>query len=595
MKDITYKKRPGITGRTAQEVYLQKLGVCSTDAVNEWYRAAYAGAYWIKGLDRAVKLALGFREKPVRVFCDYDVDGVGSGSTLYLGLQMAGFRYCLENGPMKVLRPPFRHTEGYNISVPAVEEFAQECGGDGLMITVDIGIAAIEAVTKAKELGLTVIVLDHHLNKVDYDGNPVLPPADIIIDPSAIQEQGRWNAYCGGGLAYKFICCMIGKKAQILLSYAAITTVADVMPLREENRVFVSQGIQCMNRGFIMPGLQALINVFSAKKLEKKSETADPAKRRLEAKKQAESQPNRITEYEIGFQISPALNAPGRLLNQGAYKSLALLTCRDYEKAYLLAEELWEINQERIRLVDEAAERVEEMIQEKHLDRFPVLVAVLQDVNPGIVGILAGRITENYNRPSIVLTSKKGHEGLLVGSCRSVPEVNIKRLLDAVSDLMVTFGGHAGAAGLTVEKALVPAFYQALLRSEKEMFGYEPDGSSTRYYDLTADVGKCAALAEQEKMFAPYGEGCEQNIYQITGFVPEYNSYAGGRMSVFGKDVKIYKMTCRGASAITFDKELADELANAEGKLVLYGTLSQNVYKDKVTPQINLEWFETVA
>ena len=592
-RKITYKKRPGVTGNTAQECYLQKLGVESTDEINAWYRASYAGEYWIRDLDKAVALALTFKNRKIRVFCDYDVDGVGAGSILYLGLKMAGFRYCRDNGPMKVVRPPFRHEEGYTVSVPAIEEFARECGGNGLMITVDIGIAAVEAVSRAKELGLTVIILDHHLYRVDYEGNPVLPPADVIIDPSAIKGQGRWSSYCGGALAYRFICAMIGKqKAQILLSYSALTTVADVMPLKEENRVFVSQGIKCMEKRLIMPGLQALINVFTAKKLEKRSGTEDPEARRAEAKKQAEEMENRISEYEIGFQLAPALNAPGRLLNQGAYKSINLLTCEDYEEAYPLAEELWEINQERIRLVNEASEKAEEMVREKHLDRFPVLMTVLQDVNPGIAGIIAGRLTEEHNRPSIVLTPKMGREGVLVGSCRSVPEINIKALLDEISDLMMAYGGHAGAAGLTLEKAAVPAFFQALIRAEKEMFAYVPADVDIRFYDLSADTGMCGSLAAEEKRFMPYGEGCEQNIYRITGYIPDTDLFTGKRVSVFGKDNKVYKMTCRGVSAITFDPELGEALEVTEGELVLYGTLSQNEYKGNIRPQITVEWFE---
>ena len=231
-------------------------------------------------------------------------------------------------------------------------------------------------------------------------------------------------------------------------------------------------------------------------------------------------------------------------------------------------------------------------VREKHLDRFPVLMTVLQDVNPGIAGIIAGRLTEEHNRPSIVLTPKMGREGVLVGSCRSVPEINIKALLDEISDLMMAYGGHAGAAGLTLEKAAVPAFFQALIRAEKELFTYVPADVDIRFYDLSADTGMCGSLAAEEKRFMPYGEGCEQNIYRITGYIPDTDLFTGKRVSVFGKDNKVYKMTCRGVSAITFDQELGEALKGTDGEMVLYGTLSQNEYKGNIRPQITVEWFE---
>ncbi len=389
-------KRDGLN--TIREVCLRNLGVESTDDVNNWFIRSRNGGYKIPLLSEAKDFLEKYREKPVVICGDYDADGVMGTSIAFMALSEAGFK----NVSYKI---PKRHSEGYGLNLRMVGEILEEHGPDACLLAVDNGIAAFEALSAAKKHGMGVVVLDHHLAAKDENGERAYPEADIIIDPAAVPGSADFCHYCGAGLAYKLAAEFLGGNAKIFMPLAAVATFADVMPLREENYVFARDGLNLLNKGIAPAGLLAL---KSANNLEK------------------------VSDQDVLFKIAPQVNAPGRLIDDGALKSVAL-AISDIYSAPGLAEELIAINAERKSLVDIASNILMSKIGEKDKD---IYVEYVPGVNQGIVGILAGKICENKRRPAIVFTDNGKDEDIVTGSARSVDGVNIKGVLDKCASLI---------------------------------------------------------------------------------------------------------------------------------------------------------------
>lgn len=426
-----------------------------------------------KDMDKAVeilweKIAQG---RKVRIVGDYDIDGVCSTYLLYKGLMRAGAVVDYEI--------PDRVKDGYGIN----ESIIRQADKDGVdtVLTCDNGISAISQISLAKDLGMTVIITDHHEIMVS-GGEEILPPADAVVNPKQKDCRYPYPEICGGLVAYKLVQALyerIGipmEEWEELLEFAAIATVGDVMKLQDENRIVVKYGLRQIRKTKSL-GLQKLIE-----------------KNNLDAES--------ITAYHIGFVIGPCLNAGGRLLT--AKLALSLLLCEDRERADEMAQELKELNDLRKDMTKQGLDLAVEQVEEHYLlDK--VLVVYLSDCHESLAGIIAGRLRERYQKPSFVLT--KGEEGVK-GSGRSIESYHMFEALVEVKDLLEKFGGHPMAAGLSLKEEQVDEFRKALNQNAKLT---EEDFVQRVWIDVAMPLEyvKEPLILELEQL-EPFGQGNEK-------------------------------------------------------------------------------------
>ena len=540
---------------TVEQVFLRNIGVTDLEQINEWFRKSYDDKYFIKCIQKAVDLALSFKDQPVTIVGDYDGDGVTSTSILYLAMQWAGFKDVR-------YRIPKRFSEGFGINMTIIDEIES-----GLVITCDNGVAQVDAMNAAKEKGLTVIIIDHHLPQVE-EGKIVLPKADFIIDPNAIEGQAAFNGYCGAGLSYKFAKCLLKgipgaeAKIRVLLGFAAIGTVTDVMELREENYVFVRNGLKNLtNSALCTSGLYALVSALNLSKC--------------------------ISAHDVGFKVGPTLNAASRMDDDGAKNVVKLLTyCGSYPQAVTMAERLIAINDERKKAKKLGLQKAQKVIEDQCLFGDVPLIVYVPDTKEGIIGILAGQLAETYKVPAIVVTDTE--EGILKGSARSYGNYDMKSELDKVADLLIRYGGHTGAAGLSLEKDNLEVLRQRMSDNVKD-FTFE--SVDEIYYDLEIASKDIPAVLEELKKYEPYGEGNPQIVFKVKDFstVPKYGNYK----KLIGEDESIVKIFSTNSTAIGFDMAERMKNINSAMKLNLLGTLSTNYFGGQAESQIEFYDFES--
>lgn len=399
-------------------------GVNSTQAAMQLLgeNPPIADPFLLKGMDRAVTRILQAveQEEPIMIFGDYDVDGITATALL--------FSYLRDMGADVHCKLPKRSDEGYGLSEHIVEDLAQR--GYKLLITVDNGISAVKEAKKAKELGLDVVITDHHLPQNQ------LPDAVAVVDPSQPGDESPFKAICGAGVALKLCAALEGCSPEEMLEYygdfAAMGTVADVMPLVDENRTIVKYGLSRLQE-CDRPGLAAL----------------------LEACGLGEKP---ISSENISFALAPRLNAAGRM--DSAANALRLLLCESFEKGEALAQQLVQANIARQEAEQEIMTQAEALIAaDPSIKNDRVMLVWGQDFHPGVIGIVASRLLEKYNKPVIVISLQNG-EGK--GSGRSVESFNLHEAISACAPLLLRFGGHAMAAGLSVTQENIPALRKAL-------------------------------------------------------------------------------------------------------------------------------------
>ena len=374
--------------------------------------------------------------RTILVYGDYDADGVCAASILMETLH--------EEGAVLAYRIPSRHTEGYGLNADAVREIAQKAQ---LLITVDCGVSNTEEVSLAKELGLTVIITDHH------QPPEILPPADVVMDP--LLGDYPFPYLCGAGVALK-ICQALQGMAGVekRLDLAAIATVADVVPLQDENRLIVREGLSRI-AATARPGLKALLESAGL------------------------GTAGTVSADDLAFRLGPRLNAAGRLGD--AKLGVHLLLTPDPAKAANLAAMLEEANRTRQRFEREMTADALNQLDLETLASSHVILVSGEDWNPGLIGLTAGRLCERFHLPAIALSV---HGDTAVGSCRSIPGVSIYRMLQACEDLLERFGGHEQAAGLTVKAENIPLLRERL---EKVISAAAPEETflPSMEYDLT--------------------------------------------------------------------------------------------------------------
>lgn len=391
-----------------------------------------ASPHLMKDVDKAVEILRNKikEKKRIRIIGDYDIDGVVSTFILIKGLKRAG--------ALADTYIPDRVADGYGIHEHLIERAVND--GIDVIVTCDNGIAAYNEITMAKEKGMTAIITDHH--EIPYketeDGRElILPPADAIVNPKQPDCNYPEKRLCGAVVALKLVtalyeaCGIPEKELEDFLELGAIATVGDVMDLQGENRILVKEGLKRLSHTS-NKGLRELIRANGL-------------------------EDGTITAYHVGFVLGPCINASGRL--DTAARSLALLNAKTKEEAARLAGDLTALNQSRKALTEKGKEEAIRIIETTELKNDRVLVVYLPDCHESLAGIIAGRIREKYHRPAFVLT---GGETSAKGSGRSIESYSMYEELVKCADLMIQFGGHPMAAGLSIEEKNIEEFRRRL-------------------------------------------------------------------------------------------------------------------------------------
>lgn len=443
-----------------------------------------------KAVDRIEEAV--FSGESICVYGDYDVDGICATTML--------LHYLLSIGAEVSYRIPSRHDEGYGISRKAIDALA--ASGVNLIITVDNGISAYDEIAYAGELGIDVIVTDHHI-----------PPERIPECCAVICHSIEGCAYprylCGAGVALKLIQALGGvEAASEYIFLAGVATVADVVPLLDENRFLVKRALESLNKGACCIGMRMLLESL-------------PSSRK----------PYNV--FTIGFGVAPRLNASGRMGD--ASLGVELFMTEDSDEAARIIAELGRLNEQRQAeeqsILDEAIEMVEELdISDKH-----AILLASDKWNSGVIGIAASRLAEMFHRPTILFSV---HDNAYKGSARSIDGINIHDALKANSELFLRFGGHAKAAGVTMEKEAFPRFVETLEKYFTE--NCAPDVFVPRKcYEFDEDLSQITMeLAEQLEMLAPFGEGNPCPVFHVSNVLPY-------RIRRFGSDGQHLRMDIR--------------------------------------------------
>lgn len=486
------------------------------------------------------------KEPYIVIIGDYDCDGVTSTSIMYW--------MFIALGITPKTRVPRRFSEGYGLSEKIVDEIPE---GDKLIVTVDNGIASYKAIEKAKSKGFTVVVTDHHLPPKDNNGDLILPPADVVFDPHVYPEKSEFVDYCGAGLAYRLAQVLLPNVNLVqLLVLASIGTVADVMPLIGANRTLVKRGLEAINKRQNVPGLNCLLGSLNLND-------------------------KHIDEDNYGFGIGPTVNASGRLYDDGAQKVINVFTSKSNNpKLTEMADNLVNINNVRKGIVRETMEKINMELESTDTTR-PIVI-YQEGIGEGIIGIIAGELTERYKVPSIVFTDAE-KEGVLKGSGRSIPEIHLKNALDKISDYILGYGGHAGAAGLSISKANLKEFTEKFI----EACGTIPERSNDIYYDLELN-GNYADVGMELLKYAPYGEGNPKILFHTILDISkgEYKEIGDGSHFM----IKMEKNTIMGFGLTQKFKNL-----NRPQKIECIGNILPNWFNNNLYFKFQLIDFEAAV
>ena len=497
---------------------IRNRDVIGEEAIERYLNGTISDLYdgmLMKDADKAIdilkeKIA---EEKKIRVIGDYDIDGVNATYILMEGLERLG-AYVDSDIPDRI-------GDGYGLNRHLIDR------------AYDNGIAAANEIAYGKELGMTIIVTDHHEIPFDeIDGEKIyrLPPADAVIDPKQKDCVYPFKGLCGAAVAYKLMEALwesMGKDStdlDDLIENVAIATVGDVMDLEDENRIFVKEGLQMLKRTK-NPGLKALIECTG---IDKES----------------------LNSYHIGFVLGPCINASGRL--DTAKRALKLLRVRTQKEADILAGDLKALNDSRKDMTEEAVKLAKEQVETTDLSDDRVLVIYLPDCHESLAGIVAGRIRECYYKPVFVLTDA---EDGAKGSGRSIDGYHMYEELNKCKDILTKFGGHRLAAGLSLEKENIAEFRRRLNENctltEEEMKEKVTIDMEMPFLCVTEELVKELELLE------PFGKGNTKPIFAARGV-----TLLGAR--ILGKNRNVLKIKAQDANGSVIEAML---FQNVEGFL----------------------------
>ena len=481
------------------------------------------------------------QQAKIRIIGDYDIDGVTSTYILLKGLTRIG-----ANVDTYI---PDRVADGYGIH----EHLIDRAGEDGIdtIVTCDNGIAAAAEIQMAKDKGMTVIVTDHHeipYREENGERQVILPPADAILNPKQYDCPYPNKNLCGAVVAFKYITALYErfgvpeKELEDYYELAAIATVGDVMDLQGENRILVKEGLRRLKETK-NPGLQELI----------RANALEDAK---------------ITAYHIGFVLGPCINASGRL--DTAARSLQLLNAQTIEEAAKLAGDLTALNQSRKALTEKGKEEAIRLIETTDLKNDRVLVVYLPDCHESLAGIIAGRLREKYHKPAFVLT--RG-ETSAKGSGRSIESYSMYEELVKCADLMVQFGGHPMAAGLSIKEENIEAFRRQL---NENCTLTEEDLRPKIVIDVPMPVSYITKeLVEQISLLEPFGKGNTKPVFAQKGLRVLDSS-------ILGKNKNVVKVKLLDPQGVPMEGIYFGEAEEFAGFLKEHDTIAVTYY-----PEIN--------
>lgn len=543
---------------TVKELVQANTGMSANDLAYD------ARSYYYPGIKEAAELFMDHIKhgSKILVWCDYDTDGVDCKFIM---------SYTLAR-PMKIrnieILCPGRYSDGYGIKPSIVEQFA----GTDLLVLCDNGIAAIEAVDLAREMGMDVIILDHHDPRV-IEGQVVMPNANVIVDPhltggyimdGAGNQIGEFRDLCGAGITWYFthevrsMCDWMSDKQkwyldQIAYIGATFGTVGDVVDLKDDNRRIVKQGLTNLNKGMGTSGIRQLMYKLYL---------------------------NNVSSMDIGFLISPIINASGRLEDTGANRIAALL-CTDAndegaKKAlYAEVDRAIDVNKKRKAMTKESVERVVENY-EANGGSDPFIVCYDEYTVSGIVGLVASELVNRYHRPALVFAPSGKDDGVIKGSGRSVEGIGIKGLLDQVQQYLTTYGGHPMACGASLLIDNLDAFGDAVNAITPVL-----DTSDAIMYDLECTYTEAATKLAEQEQFEPYGAGNPQPVYRINGVELCEPEYMGGNSQHI-------KFQTKDADILWFDGRKAYENLGSPKMVDMLVTMSYHEFKDQVTVQMQV-------
>ena len=462
---------------------IRNRDVMGQEAVDKYLNGGLEDLYsphLLKDMDRTVAILREKKEqlKPIRIVGDYDIDGVCSTYLLYQALSQVGAVVDYEI--------PDRLKDGYGIN----ESIIRAAAADGIdtILTCDNGIAAVEQIKLAKELGLTVLITDHH-DIMKEDGREILPPADAVVNPKQEECQYPFPDICGGMVAYKLVQALYEafhvpmEKWLEMVEFAAIATVGDVMKLQDENRIIVKEGLNRIGQTKSL----GLLKLIERNDLDK----------------------DQISAYQIGFVIGPCLNAGGRL--QTAKLALSLLLSREEEEADQMALELKALNDQRKDMTKQGTSEAVELVEALYRED-KVLVVYLPECHESLAGIIAGRLREYFQKPAFVLTD--GEESVK-GSGRSIETYHMFDALVEVKDLLLKFGGHPMAAGLSLPKENVDKFRKCLNEQARLT---DEDFIRKVWIDVPMPLEYInEPLIEELELLEPFGQGNEKPLFAQKG------------------------------------------------------------------------------
>jgi len=450
----------------------------ATDFLKPTLRKFLPDPFSLKDMDKAVSTTLNAiqQHEKIAIFGDYDVDGATSSSILR--------RYLYSIGIKARLYIPDRLEEGYGPNIGAMESLSSE--GVSLLLMVDCGTLAFEPLQAAADLGLKVVVLDHHLSDTK------LPKASAIVNPNRVDETLSHNylaELCAAGVSFLFVVALQKKLRESgffegkdepdlmqLLDLVALGTVCDVMPLKALNRAFVSQGLKLI-KSRSNPGMAALMDVAGV--------TTHP------------------TAYHLGFVVGPRVNAGGRVGE--SWLGSKLLTTENRFKVKEYASRLHQLNLERQALEKNIIEDASAFIEENGLHKRPILLVSSNEWHPGVIGIVASRLKERFHKPSLVVSYMLGDDGK--GSGRSIPGVSLGDVMHkaVAAGHLIQGGGHAMAAGFSVARAKFDAFYDFICElCDKDVASFVPSLNLDGHLALG---GVTEALASSIATLEPFGQG----------------------------------------------------------------------------------------
>ncbi len=495
-------------------------------------------------VDRVV-LALN-RCENIIIHGDYDVDGITAVSMLYLFLRDLG-------GQVSYYIPD-RQQEGYGLSMAGIEEAKRRSAN--LIISVDCGITSVSEIELARQLGIDAIISDHH------EPGPVLPHAFAILDPKRADCPYPFKELAGVGVAYK-LAQGISRRMNLADSFleryldlVAVGSAADIVPLTDENRILVREGLEHLNRDGC-EGLKALIDIAGFKRGE-------------------------IQVGQVVFGLAPRINAVGRL--GSAERAVRLLITRNYQQALTIAREL-ELENRRRKEIDNRTlnEALDKIAREYDCDRDSVIVLARENWHPGVIGIVASRLTDKYYRPTVMITIE---DGIGKGSARSIPGFDLFSAIRQCSDLLEQYGGHKYAAGLTIRADRIEEFHRrfnavaAQMLSPAELIPKLSIDAEIKLNEITPEVVRSL------KEFAPFGP------MNMKPNFASYNLAIAGQARVVGTNHLKFKVQQGAPRTLIYDAigfNLGHLLPlTTNGRVVdMVYTVEENEYMNQTTLQLN--------